>query len=70
MSDSSGGLTYASYLRVEQLLSLQQDPRAHDELLFVVLHQSHELWFKLALHELGPSRSSGSSSRSGTCSGR
>lgn len=52
MSDSTGGLTYASYLRVEQLLSLQQDPRAHDELLFVVLHQSHELWFKLALHEL------------------
>lgn len=52
MSDSTGGLTYASYLRVEQLLSLQQDPRTHDELLFVVLHQSHELWFKLALHEL------------------
>jgi tryptophan 2,3-dioxygenase len=45
-------ITYASYLRVEELLSLQQEPRAHDELLFVVLHQSHELWFKLALHEL------------------
>ncbi len=45
-------ITYASYLRVEDLLELQQEPRAHDELLFVVLHQSHELWFKLALHEL------------------
>jgi tryptophan 2,3-dioxygenase len=45
-------VTYASYLQIEQLLSLQHDPRAHDELLFVVLHQSHELWFKLALHEL------------------
>lgn len=45
-------ITYASYLRVEELLALQQAPRAHDELLFVVLHQSHELWFKLALHEL------------------
>jgi tryptophan 2,3-dioxygenase len=45
-------VTYASYLQVEQLLALQQEPRAHDELLFVVLHQSHELWFKLALHEL------------------
>ena len=45
-------VTYSSYLRVPQLLALQQEPRAHDELLFVVLHQSHELWFKLVLHEL------------------
>lgn len=45
-------VTYASYLRVPELLSLQQEPRAHDELLFVVIHQSHELWFKLVLHEL------------------
>lgn len=45
-------VTYSSYLRVEELLALQQEPRAHDELLFVVLHQSHELWFKLVLHEL------------------
>lgn len=49
---SNEGVTYSSYLRVAELLSLQQEPRAHDELLFVVLHQSHELWFKLALHEL------------------
>ena len=45
-------VTYSSYLKIPELLSLQQEPRAHDELLFVVLHQSHELWFKLALHEL------------------
>ena len=45
-------VTYSSYLRVAELLELQQEPRAHDELLFVVIHQSHELWFKLALHEL------------------
>lgn len=45
-------VTYSSYLRIDELLALQQEPRAHDELLFVVLHQSHELWFKLVLHEL------------------
>jgi tryptophan 2,3-dioxygenase len=45
-------VTYSSYLRLDELLELQQAPRAHDELLFVVLHQSHELWFKLVLHEL------------------
>ncbi|MCU1593168.1 MAG: Tryptophan 2,3-dioxygenase [Frankiales bacterium] len=49
---ASENVTYASYLRIPELLALQQEPRAHDELLFVVLHQSHELWFKLALHEL------------------
>lgn len=45
-------VTYSSYLRIEELLGLQQQPRAHDELLFVVLHQSHELWFKVVLHEV------------------
>ena len=49
---SSDRITYSSYLRIGELLELQQDPRAHDELLFVVIHQSHELWFKLVLHEL------------------
>ena len=48
----SDRITYSSYLRIGELLELQQDPRAHDELLFVVIHQSHELWFKLVLHEL------------------
>lgn len=48
-------LTYADYLHVEQLLALQEpksDPVEHDELLFIVVHQAYELWFKLLLHEL------------------
>jgi tryptophan 2,3-dioxygenase len=48
-------MTYGSYLRVDDLLSLQQ-PRStgpeHDELLFIVIHQVYELWFKELLHEL------------------
>ena len=47
-------LTYASYLHVEELLSLQRprsDPPEHDELLFIVVHQAYELWFALLLHE-------------------
>jgi tryptophan 2,3-dioxygenase len=45
--------TYARYLRLDQLLAAQV-PRtgSEDELLFIVMHQSHELWFKLAIHEL------------------
>ena len=45
---------YAGYLRIHDLLRLQQPitPEAHDELLFIVVHQSYELWFKLILHEL------------------
>lgn len=48
-------LTYSDYLRLDQLLALQQprsDPPEHDELLFIVVHQTYELWFKLLLHEL------------------
>ncbi|MBP3959955.1 hypothetical protein J8F10_32335 [Gemmata sp. G18] len=48
-------LTYADYLHVEELLALQKprsDPAEHDELLFIVVHQAYELWFKLLLHEL------------------
>src|SRR5213082_1973837 len=48
-------VTYGSYLRIDDLLSLQQ-PRStgpeHDELLFMVIHQVYELWFKELLHEL------------------
>jgi tryptophan 2,3-dioxygenase len=47
-------LTYASYLHLEQLLELQQprsQPPEHDEILFIVVHQAYELWFKLLLHE-------------------
>lgn len=49
------GLTYGSYLKVPELLRLQQplsDGPEHDELLFIVIHQTYELWFKQMLHEL------------------
>jgi tryptophan 2,3-dioxygenase len=48
-------LTYGSYLRVEELLSLQvprSDGPEHDEMLFIVIHQVYELWFRELLHEL------------------
>jgi tryptophan 2,3-dioxygenase len=47
-------VTYSDYLRLDQLLSAQQ-PRSneHDEMLFIVIHQIYELWFKQLLHELG-----------------
>jgi tryptophan 2,3-dioxygenase len=48
-------LTYNDYLRVPELLELQQpqsDPPHHDEMLFIIIHQAYELWFKLILHEL------------------
>jgi tryptophan 2,3-dioxygenase len=56
MSDMSDPtVTYGSYLKVEELLALQQ-PRSpgpeHDEMLFIVIHQVYELWFKELLHEL------------------
>jgi tryptophan 2,3-dioxygenase len=48
-------LTYSDYLRVPELISLQHpqsSPPHHDELLFIIIHQTYELWFKLLLHEL------------------
>jgi tryptophan 2,3-dioxygenase len=48
-------LTYANYLKLDELLALQQplsQPVEHDEMLFIIIHQVHELWFKLLLHEL------------------
>jgi len=57
MSDApkNPAVTYGSYLRVDELLSLQQ-PRSegpeHDEMLFIVIHQVYELWFRQLLHEL------------------
>ncbi len=48
-------LTYSSYLQIPELLELQtvqSDPEEHDEMLFIVIHQTYELWFKLLLHEL------------------
>jgi tryptophan 2,3-dioxygenase len=50
-----GLLTYGSYLRIPDLLALQQlrsDPPVHDEMLFIVVHQAYELWFRQLLFEL------------------
>lgn len=51
----SKALNYGSYLRVDELLQLQT-PRSsgpeHDELLFIIIHQVYELWFKELLHEI------------------
>jgi tryptophan 2,3-dioxygenase len=45
--------TYRSYLRLAQILSAQVSRTSSpDELLFIIIHQQHELWFKLAIHEL------------------
>lgn len=55
--DLSGALTYGRYLELDQLLSCQKPQSAeHDELLFIVIHQTSELWMKLALHELSAAR--------------
>lgn len=48
-------LTYGEYLKVPELLQLQKclaDPPSHDELQFIIIHQTYELWFKLVLFEL------------------
>ena len=48
-------VTYSSYLKIDELLSLQQplsDGPEHDEMLFIVIHQVYELWFKELLHEI------------------
>lgn len=48
-------LTYTDYLKLEAMLELQQPrsvPPEHDEMLFIVIHQVYELWFKLILHEM------------------
>jgi tryptophan 2,3-dioxygenase len=50
-----GDLDYKGYLKLDELLSLQQplaDPPSHDETLFIIVHQVFELWFKLVLHEI------------------
>src|SRR5579863_6807985 len=53
MAEVEDQVTYAGYLRLDQLLSAQE-PRSgeHDEMLFIVIHQIYELWFKQLLHEL------------------
>ena len=53
--DLADKLTYDKYLKIEELLDLQQqlsNPKQHDELLFITIHQVYELWFKQIIHEL------------------
>src|SRR5918911_4846607 len=54
MDEPNAAVTYSGYLKIDELLSLQQ-PRSqgpeHDEMLFIVIHQVYELWFKELLHE-------------------
>ena len=57
--EQGGQLTYGSYLRIEELLGQQRpqaSPGAHDELLFITIHQVYELWFNQLLHELTDAR--------------
>jgi tryptophan 2,3-dioxygenase len=57
--EQGGRLTYGSYLQLERLLGSQQlesQPPAHDELLFITIHQVYELWFKQLLHEAEAAR--------------
>jgi tryptophan 2,3-dioxygenase len=61
MDPTQKQLTYTSYLKLDELLALQQ-PRSpgpeHDEMLFIVVHQVYELWFKQVLHEVRELRAS------------
>jgi tryptophan 2,3-dioxygenase len=57
--EEGGLLTYGRYLHLPELLAQQVpqvDPPAHDELLFITVHQAYELWFKQLLHELEAAR--------------
>jgi len=57
--DLAGSTTYAEYLRLDLLLAAQQprsSPPHHDELLFIIQHQTSELWMKLFIHELEAAR--------------
>lgn len=54
-TSEAGGPTYQTYLQVQRLLKLQRTlskPTHHDELIFIVIHQASELWFKVILHEM------------------
>ena len=53
MTATPAGMTYAEYLKLDELLSAQQPlSDLHDEMLFIVIHQTKELWMKEMLHEL------------------
>jgi tryptophan 2,3-dioxygenase len=59
VTDFSGRMNYGSYLAIDELLGLQRPvsvPVHHDEMLFIIQHQTSELWMKLMLHELRSAR--------------
>ena len=59
ISEEEGRLSYGRYLRLSELLQLQTpiaEPAAHDELLFITVHQAFELWFKEMVFELESAR--------------
>ncbi|MCS5718741.1 tryptophan 2,3-dioxygenase family protein [Herbiconiux sp. CPCC 205763] len=61
VTDFSSRMSYGSYLALDELLALQRpvsEPEHHDELLFIIQHQTSELWLKLLLHELRSARAS------------
>lgn len=61
MNSHESALTYSTYLAVDELLQLQRplsDGPEHDELLFIVIHQTYELWFKQLIHEMKQTQSS------------
>jgi tryptophan 2,3-dioxygenase len=70
MPNTDKHVSYISYLKVDELLQLQEplsDGPEHDELLFIVIHQTYELWFKQMLHEanaLQPALEAGDTHRS------
>ena len=54
-----GRMSYGDYLALDQILTAQRPlSAAHDELLFIIQHQTSELWMKLALHEISAARAS------------
>ncbi len=58
-TDLSGSMSYGDYLQLDALLAAQvpkSSPPHHDELLFIIQHQTSELWMKLLLHELAAAR--------------
>jgi len=75
-ADHHKAVTYTTYLKVEELLSLQQplsEGPEHDELLFITIHQVYELWFQQILHELAalqPALEAGDTHRSLALLGR
>ncbi|MDZ7905267.1 MAG: tryptophan 2,3-dioxygenase [Cypionkella sp.] len=56
-TDFRARMSYGDYLHIDQILTAQRPlSRAHDEMLFIIQHQTSELWMKLALHEIAAAR--------------